>query len=103
MNHIGETNYARIVGKGGNVRYCKYVILAKPREIRSGFPPEIARWAESKGVELTPHWTASHREEGWMASLYIHVDRIRKDEYLKAERMQNNEAVFKFKSETEVW
>lgn len=103
LNHVGEVNYAKIVGYGGSVRYNKYVILRNAKEIRTGLPPDMVRWAESKGLVLTEHWTSSHREKGWMASLYVSVERIGEDEYLRHKKFSNTDVVNKLKLETEVW
>ncbi len=103
LNHVNEVNYAKIVGYGGSVRYNKYVILRNEKEIRTGLPPDMVKWAESKGVPLSEHWTASHKEKGWMATLYVSVERITEDEYLRHKKLSNDDVVSKLKLETEVW
>lgn len=103
LNHVGETNYARIVGHGGGIRYNKYVILAEEKTIRTGLPPGMVEWAKSKGVPLSEHWVSSHREKGWMATLFVSVEPIGRKLYLENKKFSNNDVVNKLKSETEAW
>ncbi|BCO16281.1 hypothetical protein_gp228 [Bacillus phage vB_BceM_WH1] len=89
----------------GPFSYRKYEVkLQRRRGLEDvGIPPEVATWAESRGVtDIRPHWNPDRNLQGWRCTTQLDMHRIDKFTYNKFCNKTNEQALVLFKKETDI-